>query len=255
MKVESTGVVTASATATALDAPPPDYINRSGNRGSESVAHEDVAIPRLEIVQALSPIRKNNPNATEGMLYNSVTGEVYGNEVYIVPVSYTKQYLVWKDRKKGGGFRGAFSSDAEAKQRLSEVGTGGENVEDYMVIETPTHLCMMLRSAGTAPIVEQIAIAMPRTKMKVNRKWNAMIQIAGGDRFSRVYKVGSIEETNATNQSYFNFEVTPYTWTPEPVYRRAEDMWQRVTRGGVVVNHESVANEEVAGGGTGAPEI
>lgn len=227
----------------------PDYVKAGSSRGNENVASEDIAIPRLEIVQALSPIRKDNPLAVEGMLFNSVTGEVYGTEVYIVPVTYAKQFLIWKDRKKGGGFRGAWPTMDAAKNHILELDAKGlDRADDLQVAETPTHLCLMVRDVSTNPKLEQIAIAMPRSKMKVNRKWNAAIEIAGGDRFARAYKLGVTTEKNAAGEEYFNFTMQPVGYVPEPIYRQAEALYERVARAGMNIAHESVAGEEAPTG-------
>src|SRR5688572_12124300 len=92
----------------------PAYIKQNQQaRGSENVDMGDVAIPRIEIVQMLSPCLKKNDaayieGAEAGMLYNSVTRELYGHKVDVIPVYFKKQWLVWKDRKAGGGFGGAY---------------------------------------------------------------------------------------------------------------------------------------------------
>lgn len=227
-----------------LDGPLPEHLRQSSGRGNEAVSTEDIAIPRLELVQSLSPIRKDDPEAREGMLFNSVTNGIYGTEALVVPVMYAKQYLIWKDRKKGGGFRGAFKTMAEANEALARVAMeDGSRQEDYQIVETPTHLCLLLRQDGRT---EQIAMAMPRSKMKVNKKWNAAIQLAGGDRFSRVYRVRSVEEKNAAGEAYYNFSIQPVAYVSQAVYREAEKLWSQVSERGMTVNHESAAEGDPA---------
>ena len=71
----------------------PDFM-KQGNRGAENVGTDDMIIPRIELIQALSPVRKKSDpayieGAEEGMLYNNVTRTLYGTEVTVVPVYYT----------------------------------------------------------------------------------------------------------------------------------------------------------------------
>ncbi len=116
----------------------PEFLKKGSQRGAENVTSDDVIIPRVELIQALSPARKKNDpgyieGADEGMLFNNVTRELYGPELIVVPVFYTKQYLVWKDRKQGGGtngFRGAFNSKAEAEAAIAELAEDGLEVVD-----------------------------------------------------------------------------------------------------------------------------
>jgi len=137
-------------------------------RGVENVTADDLIIPRLEIVQALSPCRKKNDPAyiegiEEGMLYNSVTREVYGSKVLIVPVSFKKEYLLWKDRKQGGGFKGIFDTKAAAEEfRLQQ-----EDAASIEVVDTAQHFCLLLRADGSS---EEIALSLAKSKMKINYK-------------------------------------------------------------------------------------
>lgn len=226
----------------------PAYMSQDTNRGSENVSVEDIAIPRLEIVQSLSPIRKEDPDALEGMLYNSVTHELYGHEVAFVPVMFIRQFLVWKDRKKGGGFRGAFPDYRSANNRIAETADEGENPADFMAIETPSHYGLLVVHPQSVENrrLEEVAISMPRSKMKVSKRFNALVQLAGGDRFSKMYSISTIEETNAVNQEYFNFNVTPMAWCPEAIYRRAEQIFEKIKGAMININHASADSADDA---------
>ncbi|MEY2824474.1 MAG: Vibrio phage, partial [Pseudomonadota bacterium] len=114
-------------------------VGKTGARGAENVSTDDMIIPRIELVQALSPARNKKDaayveGAEEGMLFNNVTRELYGEFVLVIPVYYVKQYLVWKDRKQGGGgsngFRGAFASPELAREAISNLGEEGLEVSD-----------------------------------------------------------------------------------------------------------------------------
>ena len=68
--------------------PAPDYFAKGDRRGFEDTKQTDVLIPRLALAQALSPQVTDGdpnriPNLKVGDLFNSVTGEVYGREVFV----------------------------------------------------------------------------------------------------------------------------------------------------------------------------
>lgn len=207
-------------------------------RGMEDVTAADVVIPRLEIVQSLSPARDKTspmfiPGAEEGHLFNSVTRELYGTEVMIVPVVFKKQWIIWKDRKQGGGtngFRGAFNSEIDAKRALAELSEQEQGLE---IVDTAQHFCYVFKADGST---EEMVVSMAKSKQKVSKRWNSLMRIAGGDSFSRVYRVSSITETNARNEKYQNFDVKQIGYAPESVYRRAEALYNQIQRGGVVVD-------------------
>lgn len=197
----------------------PDYIKKGTGRGSEEVTTSDMVLPRLEIVQALSPIKETNPDAKDGQLFNSVTQEIIGDMCYFVPVYYRMEYLVWKDADQGGGFFGSHATQADAEARVTQEVENGENPDFLEIVDTPVQYGLRILADGS---YEQIVISMARTKAKVSRKWNAMIQIAGGDRFSRVYKISTFRDENKKGQKFHNYVVQPAGFTPKAVYEAAE---------------------------------
>jgi hypothetical protein len=219
-------------------------------RGAENVTTDDMIIPRIELVQALSPARKKTDaayieGAEEGMLYNNVTRELYGEGVSVVPVYYTKQFLVWKDRKSGGGgsngFRGAFASEALARDAITQLAEEGLEVSD-----TAQHFVLV--KCGDA--WQEAVISMAKSKMKVSKRWNSLIRMTNTDSFSRAYKLSAVTETNARNESYFNFGITPLGFVPKDVYDRAEKLYETIRAGGVKVSadydtevHEGTTSE------------
>lgn len=69
-------------------APAPDYFKKDDKRGLEGTVQSDLNIPRLALAQALSPqVTDGDPNRIEGLkvgdLFNSVTGQIYGKEVFV----------------------------------------------------------------------------------------------------------------------------------------------------------------------------
>jgi hypothetical protein len=177
----------------------------------------------------MSPaIEKSDPGyikgAEAGDLYNSVTRQLYGKEVFIVPIHYSKQWLVWRDKKNGGGFLGAFSTPEEAQARIEQE----ENQKGLESIDTPVHVCLIVnRESGGA---DEIVISMPRTKAKISRQWNSMIKMAGGDRFGRVYRVTTNLEENPKGK-YYNFAIAQSGFPVKQLYDKAAKLYEAITAG------------------------
>jgi hypothetical protein len=225
----------------------PDHIHQGEARGNEGVGQDDIIIPRLELVQGLSPaVKEGDPGyidgAKPGMLMNSVTKQLYGKEVMVVPVVYMKQWLVWRKRKfsdeKGreqtteGGFFGSFNAEHEANARMAEeIKNSGIDSLSVEVIDTPQHLCLLVNfNNGT---VEEVMVSMPRTKAKVSRQWNSMIRLAGSDRFSRVYRITSALEKRNGND-YYNFVVAQSGFPAPVLYKQAEKLYEQMQSGRAV---------------------
>lgn len=227
----------------------PDYIKQGEGRGSENVGMKDTMLPRMELVQAQSPIKDSNPEAQEGFLFNTATMEVIGDLAYIIPIYYRMEYLVWKDQDEGGGFFGAYNFEDEAKARRDELISEGENPEFIEVVDTPVHYCLMVDPATLK--TQQIVLSMSKSKARVSRKWNATIQIAGGDRFSRIYKVTSFKDKNKQNKTFWNYVVQPAGFPPKAAYEEAERLYEMFSKMGVVANHEAASFENQADAAAG----
>jgi len=215
----------------------PDFL-KQGNRGAENVGTDDMIIPRIELIQALSPVRKKSDpayieGAEEGMLYNNVTRTLYGTEVTVVPVYYTKQFLVWKDRKAGGGgsngFRGAFATKELADRAIAELAEEALEVSD-----TAQHFVLVRNGDDW----QEAVISMAKSKIKVSKRWNSLMRLTNTDSFSRAYKLSAVTETNARNESYFNFNVSALGFVNKDLYERAEKLYETIRAGGVKVSND-----------------
>ena len=215
----------------------PDFM-KQGNRGAENVGTDDMIIPRIELIQALSPVRKKSDpayieGAEEGMLYNNVTRTLYGTEVTVVPVYYTKQFLVWKDRKAGGGgsngFRGAFASKELADRAIADLAEEALEVSD-----TAQHFVLVRNGDDW----QEAVISMAKSKVKVSKRWNSLMRLSNTDSFSRAYKLSATTETNARNESYFNFNVAALGFVNKELYERAEKLYETIRSGGVKVSND-----------------
>lgn len=212
----------------------PDWLPTESERGQENVGVEDLIIPRLDIIQALSPQRKRNDpayieGAEDGMMFNSVTGQLYGDAVFFVPCYYRKEYILWKDRDHGGGFGGAFPTMEQAEAAKAEM----EDGDEYEVVDTGQHFGLLVDPSSTAdePVVENITISMAKSKAKVSRKLNTLVKMAGGDRFSRVYKISTFDDENKNGDQYFNFDVKNVGYVSKALYELGEKLYDAVASG------------------------
>lgn len=202
--------------------------------GRENVESADLVVPRLEIVQAISPCRKKNDpafieGAEEGMMFNNVTRELYGHSVILIPVYFKKEWVIWKDRKKGGGFRGAFESQVTALDALSNLEDGA----DCEVQDTAQQFCLLVHPDGK---LEEIVVSMNKSKLKTSRKWNSLIRMTNLDSFARQYAISTSEETNKNNDAYFNYAVATGQYVTDAQYKNARELYDVVVASGASVD-------------------
>lgn len=230
-RAQSTAVAERQTTAVATAQDVPDYIRQSQGRGSENVEMQDLVIPRIELVQALSQCLEEGSadyieDAKPGTFYNSVTRELYGPSVFVCPVFFKKQYLVWKDRKKGGGFGGAFDTMQEANERIAQE---TEDQDAWEAVET--HQQIVLAVNTDTHETSEAVLSCARTKQKVSRQWNSLIRVNGFDRFSRIYELFGVDDENNNGDKYKNIGVRYVDFASMQVYKAAEALYNSIASG------------------------
>lgn len=207
----------------------PSYIKQDSNRGNENVTNDDIQLPRIDVLQALSPqvMKKKDEyieGAEVGMLFNTLTGELYPDGIHFTPVSFVKRYLVWVDRQQdsNGGLRGVFDEPAEAEAFLEQQ----EDANKLEVVPTAEHLVIL--DDG-----DEVILSMSKSKMKVSRKFNSLIRLNGGDRFSRRYHLTTVDDEGPQGE-YQNFKIAnaeDQAWPSEEVYLKAEKLYEAIQGG------------------------
>ncbi len=237
----------------------PSYINQGAARGSEEVGLDDITIPRIDVLQDLSPqIKKSKPEYIEGAeagtLFNTLTGELYPNGIQILPIYFRKNWLVWKDQNKGGGLRGIYDNQAEAEQFISIQ----EDAGDLEAVETAENIVYIIDADGG---FQEAAFSLSKSKLKINRKFNSLVRLQGGDRFSRVYSVKAVEDQNAAGQDYYNVAVDyaessdgAPMWPTEEQYKSAELLYDNISSGKREVKVDSGASSSSDDNAEDAPE-
>jgi len=219
----------------------PDWMNTDSERGSEQVSMDHVTVPRLQIVQDLSPQRKKNEaeyieGCEEGMAFNTVSRRLYSSAgtdgIHFVPVYFKPEYVVWKHRDAGGGFLGAFDSMAEAREAAEareEWGQQTKKGDDIIqIVDTHQQFGILMNDDGP----EEIVLSMSISQMKASRQLNTMAKMAGGDRFSRMYKLTVVSDKNQSGQSYYNWKVDQLGFLQsQELYALAETMYDNIAEG------------------------
>jgi len=218
----------------------PAYLDPESRRGSEDVTQEDITLPRIEVLQALSPKSKRNDpkyieGAEQGMIFNTISGELYGGEIVFIPIVFRKEWIIWQSRKSGGGFVGTFPTEDDAEAARAEL----ENPDDHEVNLHAVNFVYLVRDDGA---LEEAVLSWSRSKLKVSRKLNALVQMGVGDRFSKAYKLRAIEEKGKKGE-YYSYEVKPLGYVSEGIYRKAENLFNAIKAGERAVAYGTLDDE------------
>ncbi len=212
----------------------PAHLRDFGNVGNENVTQSDIVIPRLGIIQATSPEldaddAKYIDGAKQGMFFNSLTREVF-EEIRLCNIFYEMQYIIWRLRDFGGGFRGMGESMSEAVALLEAL----EDKDNCEIQDTANHYCIVVDDKGnlvlTGGQVYEIAVPMKSTGMKHSRNWNSLIRMKGGPRFAGTWLLKTAKEENDKGK-YFNFSISPGPFTSAEAALNANKVYEAIKAG------------------------
>lgn len=228
----------------------PSWMTAESTRGSEDVGIDDIILPRIDVLQAISPqVSRRDPKyiegAEQGMLFNTVSGELYGENLMFVPVKFQREFIVWQDRDAGGGFRGAYPTEGEAERERLAL----ENPDLHEVVETHVHFVLLVHEDGST---EEAVLSLAKSKRKVSRKLNTLVQMVGGDRFSKMYNL-TATEANGPKGDYWTMDIKPVGFVSEEIYKKALTTYEAIQAGERKVDR--TVDEGGEAGAAGGPEI
>jgi hypothetical protein len=202
----------------------PAHLVEGSGLGNENVSADNMSIPRLDLIQALSPQLKKSDakyikGAELGHMFNTLTGDLF-EQCFIMNLFFEMNYTVFKKRTEGGGYEGSFDTQEAAEHHLHE---NGLDAAKYDIVETAIHKCILLDEQGQPKT--PILIYMSGSKLSVSNAWNTAINSYKCDRFGTVWTLSSVEETNKRGQGYQNFKFQVAGMAGPELYQEARSMY------------------------------
>src|SRR5215207_513044 len=151
-----------------------DFFSSLPLTGLENVTNADLLIPRLTILQSLSPqLSRKKPEFIEGaqvgQFCDTGTGEVF-DQLEVIPVYYAKVYLEWAPDRSGMIKNWGTNRDALEGTRQDEI---MRNIRSNgnIVSETMTFYVLNLTVGGRRSF-----IPLSSTQIKAARSWLTRIK-------------------------------------------------------------------------------
>ena len=236
---------------------PSAFLEDAGS-GLENIGAEDVTIPRLKVLQAMSPeVNKHDGKYVEGAstgdIINTVSSMLYNddNPLVVLPVAYKRLFLEWTPRDSGGGLV-AQHDDASVLSKTTKNKIGQDVLENGNYIQTSaTHFVLVINKDGG---YDTAMISMAGTQLKRSRTWNSMmasVKMKQGDKvftppsFSQKYTLGCVQESNDRG-SWFGWGITASGQVSEAemtYYQAAKTFAEQV--GGINLSQTSATTDTV----------
>ena len=229
---------------------PSNVFEDDAAKGLGAIGQEDLALPFLKILGQLSPeVNKRDGKYVEGaepgMIYNSVSGELYDGVkgINVIPCFYKLEYIEWKDRGEGLGAPIAiYDSSSDIMSKTKPDANYKDRLPNGNYIEkTASHFVIV---SGDSP--STALISMKSTQLKISRKWNSMmsgIKMKGANgmftpaSFSHIYKLKTTQMSNDKG-TWFGWEVSKVgPVTDKGLYDQAKGFSENISKGSVKAKH------------------
>ena len=229
---------------------PSNMFEEDAAKGLGNIGQQDLALPFLKILGQLSPeVNKRDGKYVEGaepgMIYNSVSGDLYDGAkgIDVIPAFYKLEYVEWKDRGEGSGGPVAVhdsSSDIMSQTKADAIFKDRLPNGNY-VEKTASHFVIITGDSPTTAL-----ISMKSTQLKISRKWNSMmsgIKLKGKNglftpaSFSHIYRLKTTQMSNDKG-TWFGWDVSkvgPITDTS--LYQQAKTFSDNISKGSVKAKH------------------
>ena len=229
---------------------PTNMFEDDAAKGLGTIGQEDLALPFLKILGQLSPeVNKRDGKYVEGaepgMIYNSVSGDLYDGVkgIDVIPCFYKLEYIEWKDRGDGPGAPVAiYDSSSDIMSKTKPDANYKDRLPNGNYIEkTASHFVIV---SGDSP--STALISMKSTQLKISRKWNSMmsgIKMKGANgmftpaSFSHIYKLKTTQMSNDKG-TWFGWEVSKVgPVTDKGLYDQAKGFSENISKGSVKAKH------------------
>lgn len=174
--------------------------------------------PALNIIQMISnELVKADPKyiegAAPGMLYNTVTRELYDGEegVVLIPLEVRKYFTEWMPNQ--GGFVAKYDTKEEMEASRSSENDVSAVYEFACVMEGAEDLVVVQFNSPT--------------KYPVARQWAMFIQEAGTV-CGQKYRLMSKQTQNKKKQAYFIWDIKVEGWATKEQYAAAEAIMKSI---------------------------
>lgn len=184
-----------------------DFFGQFEGDGLQNVRPSDLIIPRITILQALSPqVQPKKPEYVQGAQVGDIcdvgTGEIFEAPMLFLPVYYAKQWLEWAPRASGKGLVAIHNDNSIIDQCTKDEKGRAITAEGNLISETAQFFGLNLSAEGRRSF-----LPLSSTQLKKAKSWLTLSTSERAKRtdgssyvppiYYRVYQLSTVEESNA----------------------------------------------------------
>ena len=224
----------------------PDFLEGADDSTSH-IGRDDIKMPRICIAQGLSPQivegdPKHIPGLTQGLLFNDLSRQIYGNGPidFVVVHSMPPRHIEFRPRDEGGGVvdmdvpegdpRTKFRKDPTTNKSIPPVAT---KFYDYVILLLPT--------------LEPVALSLKSTGLKAAKTLNGLIKLRNAPLYAGRYTLTVGRETNPKgtygvyiidNSKVMDAQASMPGWPSKDVYDKAKAAYNSLKGKTITIERE-----------------
>jgi hypothetical protein len=185
-------------------------LEEMSGQGFEGADKDAFAIPFLRILQSGSPqVDDSEPSYIEGakpgMFFNTITGELYGKSVKVIPVTYGRAFIEWAPNR--GGFIKDHGNNPVILDRVTEVDDKHNAILDNgnVIQDTRTHTVLLADNVHAGPVI----LSLTSSGIKHSKKWMTLMNglllpntTKQAPMFASVWEVETVKNENDDGKWY-----------------------------------------------------
>ena len=258
-----------------------EMFEEDAGHGLMDIGAQDCVMPFFSILQKGSPqVSRANAKyikgAEQGMIFNTVTGEIFQGEMHaedpnknygilFIPCGFKSEVVRWKSRDSGGGLVCVYSTqDPILKSfKKNERGQLYDEKSGDVLIDTHYHIGVMVPESG---FPELGVVSMYSSGLRASRLWNTTQKkvmkrssktgkMFNPPSYAYVYRLSTVPMTK-DKYDWYTWRVDQFAEvTDVEIYKACRKLEEAVHNGLVRVSAPAQQFEEVAGESTDGDEV
>lgn len=244
----------------------PAYLQKDKGAGMEKVTKEDLILPRLKLLQPLSPeVQEEDSEAKAGQMVNSIDAKLnYGSELTFTPILFFKSRIRWTprgddappDAPKGMECTSTDSLTARDAKGLTKAGEPTADcsvcVHQAFSADGKPPRCSLYMNFASLIDGQPIVVSMEKTKLPAAKNLLTMASMLKGGGlalFAGRYKL-STKKIKNDKGTYYIFVVEAAGITSEEDYSKAKAAYEGL-KGSIIVVDQDRETDAPSGDGDG----
>lgn len=266
-----------NAVAVAGQSALPDFLKGVEKVKLGNVDHSDLIVPRIKLLQAISPEVEEFEEAKAGGFWHTLGMENLGDTVTIVPILVRKRYALWAPR---GDERGILARSDDAihwdppnaefeiklkgvakkivwatKPTVAESGLaefGSSNPEDENSQPAAALTYEILAFLPDYPDMSPVLILNTRSSVKKAKQLISSLEMRNVPHYAQQIKMSVVKE-NGTEGPYNNYKYAGNGFVDEDTYKITKELYDRWSETDFRANDEADEASDAPAAGGKAP--